>query len=94
VVDIATGATTTIKVIRTQAENSNAAADPSADFGTTHSYTVYGSGGSVVATGTAINTITPPEVEPNSGSIAYYENRKPITRADNQIEDVKVAFQF
>ena len=52
------------------------------------------SGGTEVASGPDINTVTPPDVEPNSGIIAYYENRRPITRADNQIEDIKVAFQF
>jgi len=93
VVDVQTGATTTLKIIRTQAENSAAAAIPNAEFTPGNSYKVY-SGGTEVASGPDINTVTPPDVEPNSGIVAYYENRRPITRADNQIEDIKVAFQF
>lgn len=94
IVDIQTGATSTVKIIRTSAENNQGAAIPDAVFGTGHAYNLYTSGGVLNGGGANIATVTPPDVEPNSGIVAYYENRRPITRADNQIEDVKVAFQF
>jgi hypothetical protein len=94
VVDVQDGTgVKTLKVIRTQAENADPAATPNAEFTAPNPYKVY-SGGTEVASGNGINTVTPPDVEPNSGIVAYYENRRPITRADNQIEDIKVAFQF
>ena len=35
-----------------------------------------------------------PEVEPNSGDIVYIENRRQITRAPDQIEDIKLVIEF
>jgi hypothetical protein len=35
-----------------------------------------------------------PEIEPNSGEIIYIENRRQITRAADQIEDIKLVIEF
>ena len=35
-----------------------------------------------------------PELEPNSGEIVYIENRREITRAPDQIEDIKLVIEF
>jgi len=46
------------------------------------------------------NTITftdgyaTPELEPDSGNIIYQENRKPISRATDQTEDIKIIVEF
>ena len=50
-------------------------------------------GGTSSATGT-IAAITTPGLQPYSGDIIYVENRVPISRADDQIEDVKLVVQF
>ena len=50
-------------------------------------------GGTSGATGT-IAAITTPGLKPYSGDIIYVENRVPIARADDQIEDVKLVIQF
>ena len=51
------------------------------------------SGGTSGATGT-IAAITTPGLKPYSGDIIYVENRGPIARATDQIEDVKLVIQF
>jgi len=35
-----------------------------------------------------------PEIEPNSGDMIYIENRRLITRAPDQIEDIKLVIEF
>ena len=50
-------------------------------------------GGSSTATGT-ISAIETPGLRPYSGDIIYVENRVPISRASDQIEDVKLIIQF
>jgi hypothetical protein len=45
------------------------------------------------ATGT-ISAISTPGLEPYSGDILYVENRVPIARAEDQIEDIKLIIQF
>ena len=35
-----------------------------------------------------------PELDPDSGDIIYLENRKPISRSSDQIEDIKVIVEF
>ena len=35
-----------------------------------------------------------PELEPDSGDIRYIENRKPIQRASDQTEDIKLIIEF
>ena len=50
-------------------------------------------GGTSGATGT-IAAITTPGLQPYTGDLLYVENRVPISRADDQIEDVKLIIQF
>jgi hypothetical protein len=50
-------------------------------------------GGTSGATGT-IAAITTPGLQPYTGDIIYVENRVPISRAADQIEDVKLIIQF
>ena len=35
-----------------------------------------------------------PELQPDSGNILYIENRRPISRAADQTEDVKITIEF
>mgnify|MGYP003647636644 CR=1 FL=1 len=35
-----------------------------------------------------------PELQPDSGEIIYIENRKPIQRASDQTEDIKLIIEF
>jgi hypothetical protein len=51
------------------------------------------SGGTSAASGT-IAAIVTPGLQPYSGDIIYVENRVPISRAADQIEDVKLIIQF
>ena len=53
-----------------------------------------------IATSSTINNTvfvsgyTNPELQPDSGDIIYIENRKPISRASDQTEDVKLVVEF
>ena len=38
--------------------------------------------------------LSSPEIEPNSGEVVYIENRRQITRAPDQIEDIKLVIEF
>lgn len=51
------------------------------------------SGGSSGASGT-ISAISNPGLQPYSGDVLYVENRSPIQRASDQIEDVKLIIEF
>jgi hypothetical protein len=50
-------------------------------------------GGTSSATGTS-SALGDPEVEPDSGDIVYVEHRRPINRASDQIEDIKLVVEF
>ena len=50
-------------------------------------------GGTSSATGT-VNAANNPEIEPDSGDIMYLEHRRPINRASDQIEDIKLVIEF
>ncbi len=50
-------------------------------------------GGTSTASGT-ISVIDTPGLQPYSGELIYVENRVPISRASDQIEDVKLIIQF
>ena len=39
-------------------------------------------------------TLNNPEVQPDSGDIMYVENRRPINRASDQIEDIKIIVEM
>jgi hypothetical protein len=43
---------------------------------------------------TFANGVALPEIAPNSGDIIYVENRRLITRAPDQIEDIKLVIEF
>ena len=51
-------------------------------------------GGTSGATGTPSSHDTTPELTADSGEILYVENRKPITRASDQTENVKLIVEF
>jgi len=40
------------------------------------------------------NGLASPEIQPNSGNVIYVENRRLITRAADQIEDIKLVIEF
>lgn len=44
--------------------------------------------------GTFVSGISNPEIEQNSGEVIYIENRRLITRAADQIEDIKLVIEF
>ena len=67
--------------------SSNAAATPSA----TASQAVTLAGGTVV---TFSSGYLNPELEADSGDIIYVENRRPISRASDQTEDIKIVVEF
>jgi len=50
-------------------------------------------GGTSSASGT-VATKTNPEVQPYSGDVLYVENRRPINRASDQIEDIKIIVEM
>jgi hypothetical protein len=68
-------------------DSSGAAAIPSA----TASENVTLSGGTVL---TFTSGYANPELEPDSGEIIYVENRRPISRASDQTEDIKIVVEF
>jgi hypothetical protein len=41
-----------------------------------------------------VATLTSPEVQPDSGDVIYVENRRPINRASDQIEDIKIIVEM
>ena len=49
---------------------------------------------SVVADVSFVEGKATSEIEPNSGDIVYIENRRQITRAADQIEDIKLVIEF
>lgn len=79
-----------IWVIRTEVENSATGADATAAFVATHTLTILGGG---TASGT-ISSVVDAEVQPNSGNIIYIENRRPVSRSIDQIEDLKFVIEF
>jgi hypothetical protein len=75
---------TTIRYIQLRTENATGAT-----FSTSETIT----GGTSSATGT-VATKTNPEVQPYSGDVIYVENRRPINRASDQIEDIKIIVEM
>ena len=43
---------------------------------------------------TFTNGLALPEIKPNSGEVIYIENRRLITRAPDQVEDIKLVIEF
>ena len=52
-------------------------------------WTVIGSGDGVID-----SALRSPEVDPETGAVLYIDNRKPVSRALAQNEDIKVVVQF
>ena len=44
--------------------------------------------------GLPINSLANPEISTDSGDVIYFDNRKPITREEGQVETVKIIFTF
>ena len=61
---------------------------------TAFSTTATVTGGTSGATGTPSTHDTTPELTADSGDVLYVENRKPITRASDQTENVKLIVEF
>lgn len=78
-----------LRVIRTQEENAQSTVTNAAFVAANVLNTV--PGGS--ASGT-ISEVVAPEVEPDSGEMVYIENRRPIMRSIDQIEDIKLVLEF
>lgn len=75
---------TTIRYIQVRTDNAT---------GTVFSVGETITGGTSSATGT-VATKTNPEVQPYSGDVIYVENRRPINRASDQIEDIKIIVEM
>ena len=92
VVDVVqTSTTTTVRYIQPQFANQGVdASGDLVDF--TTSDTVLGASSSVSGTPSSVDTT--PELTEDSGDVLYVENRKPITRADDQTENVKLIVEF
>jgi hypothetical protein len=57
----------------------------------TTGYNITGAGSSAVGNVSALGN---PEVAVDSGDIIYYENRRPINRASDQLEDIKIVVEM
>lgn len=64
------------------------------DAGTNVSVNVATTDNTTVEGVTFTNGLATPEVQPNSGELVYIENRRLITRAADQIEDIKLVIEF
>jgi hypothetical protein len=65
---------------------------------TTEGKTAFTTGENVTGGGSgavgSISALGNPEVQPYSGDIIYYENRRPINRAADQLEDIKIVVEM
>ena len=84
----------TTKVLRyIQPQFTNQGVDSNGNL-TAFSSTNTVTGGTSGATGTPSSHDTTPELTADSGDVLYVENRKPITRASDQTENVKLIVEF
>lgn len=88
--EIVTSGSNTATVVEWDATGSNLFTSLPLNLPFANTATVTGAGG---ASGT-IAVIDEPGLQPYSGDLLYVENRVPIGRADDQIEDVKLVIQF
>ena len=71
-----------------------------ANYGLAANGNVIAFSGSNVITGSNSNgvgtasTYANPELQPDSGKVIYIENRRPISRASDQTEDIKIVVEF
>ena len=42
----------------------------------------------------SINSVTNPEVKNSSGEVIYLDNRSPVTRSEDQVEQIKALIRF
>lgn len=97
-----TGVTGSFSVDQTVTSGSNTATVVEWDSANNHLYCTaptpeYFANTASLSTGTGsgtINGISTPGVQPYSGDVLYIENRSPIHRAADQIEDVKLIVEF
>lgn len=82
-------ATNTIRYIQTGTDNPTGVA-----FQTAETITMNDVNGAPTVTTWTSGTLTNPEIQPDSGDVIYVENRRPINRADDQIEDIKIIVEM
>ena len=63
-------------------------------FGTSETITMNDAAGNPTAVTWNSVALTDPEAQPDSGDVIYVENRRPINRADDQIEDIKIIVEM
>lgn len=73
---------------------SNAGANPITGASSLASGTIDATANGTVLGITLASGVGSPEIEPNSGEFIYVENRRLITRAADQIEDIKLVIEF
>ena len=64
------------------------------DSGTSASVTIDTSYSSTINGATFASGLANPEIKTNSGELIYIENRRPIARSSDQIEDIKLVIEF
>ena len=69
-------------------------ANPITDGSTSVSVTVDGTYSQTLNGVTFASGLAYPEIKANSGELVYIENRRLITRASDQIEDIKLVIEF
>lgn len=80
----------TIRYIQTRTDNPTGAA-----FQSGETITMYNSDGVTPSAVTFTSgALTAPEIQPDSGDVIYVENRRPINRAIDQIEDIKIIVEM
>lgn len=52
------------------------------------------SGGSATLEADSATALLPPEIDIYSPEVMYYDNRAPVSRSDEQVEDIKLVIQF
>ena len=81
--------TSTIRYIQTASDNPTGV-----NFQSAETITMNDAAGSPSGVTFTSNTLNNPEVQPDSGDIMYVENRRPINRASDQIEDIKIIVEM
>lgn len=81
-------------VVRAFDENAAATVDGTTSLADGNIDNTYTQAASESLFGSFTNGVSNPEIEQNSGDIIYIENRRLITRAADQIEDIKLVIEF
>lgn len=68
--------------------------DEGVAFGTSETITMNDASGNPTSVTWNSVALTDPESQPDSGDVIYVENRRPINRADDQIEDIKIIVEM